>query len=83
MRINPEGKTASGLMTFVQFISLNLIYLVTCLPIITIGVATSSLFEVTMRYADEERGYLIKDYFLAFKDNWWRASLLMVIFGAP
>ena len=45
MQVDPLGRNVQGITALLSFIALNVIYLVTCLPIITIGVATSSLFE--------------------------------------
>jgi uncharacterized membrane protein YesL len=50
---------------------------------VTIGAATSALFEVTMRYGDHESGNLIKDYFPAFGRNFARATGLALVTGVP
>jgi len=78
MRIDPESRGVQGLITFLSFVGLNVVYLVTCLPVVTIGAATSALFEVTYRYSDDERGNLVKDYFPAFGRSFARATLLML-----
>jgi len=65
MKVDPESPAVQGLTTFLAFVVLNLLYLMTCLPVVTIGVATSALYEVTFRYADEERGNLLRDYIAA------------------
>lgn len=83
MQVDPLGRNVQGITALLAFIALNVIYLVTCLPIITIGVATSSLFEVTMRYADEERGNLIKDYFVAMGRNLRQATAVYLALGVP
>ncbi|GAA1989991.1 hypothetical protein GCM10009718_29600 [Isoptericola halotolerans] len=83
MRIDPEGRNAQGITTFVLFVVLNVLYIVTCLPLVTIGAATSALYEVTLRYADEERGDLIRGYFRALRKTWWRATLVQLLLGVP
>ena len=35
--------------TLCNFVALNLVFLITCLPVITIGTALSSLYYVTLR----------------------------------
>lgn len=52
-----------------DIIFLNLIFLVTCLPIVTIGVAMVSLHSVTLKMAKGQEGYVIRGYMKAFKDN--------------
>jgi uncharacterized membrane protein YesL len=83
MRVDPESRTLHGASVFVTFIALNVIFLLTCLPVITIGVATSALFEVTMRYSDEETGHLVKGYFAAMKSNALRGTVVFVCFALP
>ena len=67
MKFNADGSFYKITTITTQFIALNLLYLICCLPIITIGAATTALLDVTLHYADGEKGYLIKDYFLSLK----------------
>ena len=57
------------LNTLCNFIVLNLIFLISCLPIITIGTALSSLYCVTLKEARGENGYLVRHYLKNFKHN--------------
>lgn len=81
--INPDSRAFQGLATFLAFVGLNVVYLVACIPVITIGAATSALLEVTMRYSDDERGYPFKDFFPAFVRNFPRATVLAVVLLGP
>lgn len=83
MQINPDTRSYQGLMTFLSFVGLNVVYLVCCLPLVTIGAATSALFEVTLRYADHERGNLVKDFFPALARNAWRGTVVEVCLLLP
>ncbi|GAA5202796.1 YesL family protein [Microbacterium jejuense] len=83
MRIDPESRALSGLTTFLTFVALNLLYLLLCIPIVTIGAATSALYEVTIRYSDDESGHPLKDFLPAFRANFWRATLVMLCLLAP
>lgn len=75
MRIDPDSRTVQGLSTFLEFIALNVMYLVTCLPVVTIGAATSALFEVAIRYSDDESGRPVADYLPAFARSLRRGTL--------
>lgn len=75
MRIDPNSRSVQGLSTFIEFVALNVMYLVCCIPIITIGAATSALFEVTIRYSDDETGRPVADFFPAFLRNFRRGTL--------
>lgn len=55
--------------TLCNFIVLNLVFLITCLPVITIGTALSSLYYVTLREARGEYGYLVRPYLSEFRKN--------------
>lgn len=57
-----------------DFIALNLLFTVTCLPVITIGTSLSALYSVTIKEADTESAYLIKGYLSAWKRNFKEAT---------
>lgn len=83
MKFSPDSTFFKMTTTISQFIMLNICYLIVCLPIITIGSATSALFSVTMRYADHEKGYLVMDFFKQMKENWKDSSLLFLLLFFP
>ena len=55
--------------TLCNFVVLNLVFLISCLPVITIGTALSSLYYVTLREARGEYGYLVRTYIKEFRKN--------------
>ena len=65
--------------TLCNFIVLNLVFLITCLPVITIGAALSSLYCVTMKEAKGEYGYLVRTYIKEFKRNLKSGTAAFVI----
>lgn len=83
MRIDPDGRTTQGITVLILFAALNVLYLVSCLPVVTIGAATSSLLEVTHRYADDERGDLVRGYLAALRRNLGRGTLVFLALGVP
>lgn len=83
MRIDPNSRSVQGLSTFIEFVALNLMYLVSCVPIVTIGAATSALFEVTIRYSDDEAGRPVADFFPAFMHNFRRGALSALALLVP
>lgn len=71
--------------TMCNFIVLNLVFLITCLPVITIGTALSSLYYVTLREARGEYGYLVRTYIKEFKKNLksgTKAFFILFLIGA-
>ncbi len=83
MKFNVESSLYRITTLLSQFIFLNILYLICCLPIITIGTATSALFEVTTRYADQESGYLVKDFFFALKNSFKKGTIIFLFFLIP
>ena len=64
---------------------LNVIYLVTCLPVVTIGAAGTAMYTVCFRLGTAREGSLVKDYFRAFRDEFRQATLVwlfLLLFGA-
>ncbi len=80
MRLNTEGSLFQFLGSLFDFVILNLVFLLTCIPIITIGPAISALFSVTMQEARGEHGYMLRQYLQAFKKNFKTAFFLFVLY---
>ncbi|MBE5957418.1 MAG: DUF624 domain-containing protein [Lachnospiraceae bacterium] len=59
---------------------LNIIFMVTCIPIITIGAAKTALYSQTKKMIKGEEGYLVKDYFDQFKENFKASTKMWLIF---
>lgn len=83
MQIDPNSRAVHGLSTFLAFVGLNVMYLLACLPVVTIGAATSALYEVTIRYSDDESGRPVADYFPAFLRDFRRGSLIALTLLLP
>lgn len=83
MKFNQNSPFLKMITTVIQFIILNICYILSCIPIVTIGAATSSLFFVTLRYADQEKGYLVTDFFKSMKNNWLQSTLAFFILFLP
>ena len=69
MKFNPDSPFFEFMNTLAVFIGLNVLFLITCLPVITIGPALSALYTVTLKEARKEQGYIFSTYLKAFKRN--------------
>lgn len=74
---------------FVKYASLladifiiNLLVIITSIPIVTIGASTTSAYYVMTRRIYEKEGYILKDYFKSFKDNFLQSTILSVALNA-
>ncbi len=58
---------------------LNIVYLICCIPVITIGPATTALYYVTLKMARDEESYIIKSFFKSFKLNFRQALIMWIL----
>lgn len=58
---------------------LNFLWIICSIPIITIGASTTALYDVTLKLANEEEGYLFKGFFKSFKENLKKATIIWII----
>lgn len=65
-----------------DLILLNILWILTSIPLITIGASTSALYTITMKIVAGEEGYVIKPYFSAFLRNFKQATILWIICAA-
>ena len=63
-----------------QLVLINLLTLLCCLPIITIGAALTSMHDVLQTIVRGEEGYITRRYFSSFRKNMKQATLLWVPF---
>lgn len=82
MRLSLDNPVLDYMNTVVQFIALNLVYLICCLPVITIGPATAALYQVTLREARREHGYLIRKFFRHMKEMFVQGMVAFLFFAA-
>jgi uncharacterized membrane protein YesL len=60
-------------------ILLNLLWTIFSLPVFTMGAATSAVYYVTLKMVKDEEGYIIKDFWKAFKQNFKQSVILEII----
>lgn len=76
------------LSTLADLIILNLLTLLCCIPIFTIGASLSAMHYVLLKIARKEDSYIVKPFFKAFRDNFKQATvewliLLVIYFILP
>lgn len=62
-----------------DLIILNLLFLLTCIPVITIGAAQSALYAVTLKMVRGEESYIIRSYLKAFRENFRQATIIWAV----
>lgn len=55
---------------------LNMLWLLCSLPVVTMGASTTAMYSVTLKMVGREEGYIIKDFFKAFKENFKKSTII-------
>ena len=64
---------------FWNFIPLSLLYIVMCLPVVTVGLADVGIAYITRNFARRKSVFLVADFFGAIKKNWKQALIVGII----
>ena len=83
---SPDSKFMTVVRRFAALLLLNLVFLLTCLPVFTIGAAVTALYTMCFRLMREEYSGLLRSYFSAFKSNFRQATciwLLLLLIVCP
>ncbi len=73
---NPENKFWSFISKLTDVFLIGILWFIASLPIITIGAATTSLYQFTLKQTDNEEGYVWKSFWKAFRKNFIPATLI-------
>lgn len=63
-----------------DWIVLNLLFVVTCIPVVTIGMSLTALYRVALRKIKGECNYPVREFLGACKEEWKKATKLWLIF---
>lgn len=76
---NPDNPIIRFLSRLFDLILLNILFIASCIPIVTIGAAVSATYQVVFKIIDKKDPYIVKSYFHAFKENMKQATLLWAL----
>lgn len=65
-----------------ELLLLNTLFILTSLPLVTMGASLTALFSVSQKLVKNEESYLARDYFHAFRQNLVRASVTFLLLAA-
>lgn len=81
--IDPDRPLLAFITKMAYSAYLNILWLICCLPIVTIGASTTALFYVTLKMAEDRDDGLTGMFFRAFRQNFLPATKLwLVLLGA-
>lgn len=79
-----DGSVYNILNRIADFLILSILYVICCIPVITIGGATTALYYASIKSIRQE-GYAVSNFFKAFKANFKQATLIwlpsIIFFG--
>ncbi|MDF2542809.1 MAG: putative rane protein [Herbinix sp.] len=76
---NMENGFFSVLSKICDILFISVVWALLCIPIVTIGPATTALYYATVKVVRRERGYLFREFFRSFKDNFKNGAIIGVI----
>lgn len=82
---NMDNKFFTFMSRVADLIILNLLFLLCCIPIVTIGPAITAMYYVTMKMVRNEESYIARSFFKSFRENLkqglaiWLITLALVI----
>lgn len=76
---NLDNPLFSVLNKICDMLFLSIVYILLCLPIVTIGPASTALYYTMVKVIRKERGYVFREFFKSFRLNFKRASIVGVM----
>lgn len=76
---NLDSPILRVLGTLADMCLLNIMTLIGCLPIITAGASITAMHYVMLKMVRNEEGYIWKDFWKSFKENFWQGTAIWSI----
>lgn len=76
---HPDHPMVRFLSRLFDLILLNILFVISCIPIVTIGAAVCAVYQVIFKFIDQKDPYIIKSYLKALKENFKQATLLWIL----
>lgn len=74
-----SGKLLAFIMKIGDLFFLNLLYILCCIPVVTVGAATAALYRCAIKMVKKEDSYLTGDFFSSFRRNFPKATILFLL----
>lgn len=76
---SPDSKFMQAMSRIADLLILNVLFLLTCVPVVTIGAGITTLYTVVFRFGTDREQGLVKSYFRGFRDNFRQGTVLWLI----
>lgn len=77
-----ENPVMNFMNKIVDLVVLNVCFMISCIPIITIGAGITALYSVNLKMIRNEEAYVFRSYWKAFRENFRQATLSWLVFLA-
>ncbi|HBI59746.1 MAG TPA: hypothetical protein DDY31_00795, partial [Lachnospiraceae bacterium] len=76
---HPDNPVMRFLSRIFDLILLNLLFVFSCIPIVTIGASLSAIYQILFKIIDKKDPYIFKGYIKAFRENFKPATLIWIL----
>ena len=77
--LSPDSRFMQGISRFADLVILNVLILLTSLPLFTVGASVSAAYTLTFRMLRSKEEPVVKSYFRAFRENFRQGTALWLI----
>lgn len=74
-----DNKFFEALGKITDIVILNFLFIVSCIPIITIGASLSAKYYVAMKMVKDEETYIVKEYVKRFKEDFRVSTIVWIL----
>ena len=79
---SPKSMGTKILTGLTNLIIVNLVFIITCIPFITIGASITALYRITISIVAGDNPAVLREYFKSFKDNFVKSTLFFLLYLA-
>lgn len=80
---NPDSRIMIFLSRVADLVILNILWLVCCIPVVTIGASTTAMYHVIRHWQKDSVSSIVRDFFQSFKEDFKQATPVYLILLIP
>ena len=80
---NPDSRIMIFLSRVADLVILNILWLVCCIPVVTIGASTTAMYHVIRHWQQDSVSSIMRDFFQSFKEDFKQATPVYLILLIP
>jgi uncharacterized membrane protein YesL len=80
-KLNIDNPFFQSMNRLGDMILLNVMFVICCFPVITIGTSCTALYRMLFRMRRRESIYAVRDFWTAFKEEWKQSTVLWAAIG--